>query len=216
MYGYQNVRSYLMAREKGKCQLCNKAFEKGNPSHVHHCKQRSEKGSNSVKNLAILHKKCHVKLHKKGLKLKAPKQYKPNTFMSIINKRFVQDIPDLKITFGYITFVKRIALEFPKTHYNDAFVIANGEKQERIKPIEIKQKHRNNRVIQMNRKGFAPSIRRQRYTIQPKDLIWIDGEKFIVGGIQNKGTQVKIANSKKVLPTKNIEKIYNFGTFAYS
>ena len=75
---------------------------------------------------------------------------------------------------------------------------------------------RNNRAIQLNRKGYAPSIRKQRYSIQPKDLIWISGVKYIVGGIQNKGSQVKIANSKRVFPTKNIEKIYNFGSYAFT
>jgi hypothetical protein len=216
LYGYQNERSYLMAREHGLCQLCHKPFGKGDSAHIHHCKQRSESGSNSVKNKAPLHEKCHKKLHKQGLKLPAPKSYKPNIFMSIIHNKFRQDIPDVKITFGYITFIKRNEIGLPKTHYNDAFVIAGGTDQERCKPIEITQKHRNNRAIQLNRNGFKPAIRKQRYSIQPKDLIWIGGKRLIVGGIQNKGSQVKIANSKKVLPTKNIEKIYNFGSFAYN
>ncbi len=92
LYDYQNMRSYLMAREQGKCQLCKKDF-KGRSSHIHHCRQRSEGGSNRAENLAILHKNCHEKLHKKGLKLSKPKSYKPNTFMSIINKKFYTDIP---------------------------------------------------------------------------------------------------------------------------
>lgn len=216
MYGYQNVRSYLMARENGLCQLCHKEFTKVNSSHVHHCKQRSESGSNRVKNLALLHEKCHIKLHKKGLKLSAPKSYKSNTFMSIIHKRFYHDIKDLNVTFGYITFVKRNELKLPKTHYNDAFVITNGSEQERVMPIIIKQKHRNNRVIQLNRKGFLPVIRKQRYSIQPKDLIWIDGERKIVSGIHNKGANVMIEGSKKSIPTKKIQKIYNFGSFTYN
>jgi hypothetical protein len=106
LYQYQNMRSYLMSREKGKCQLCGKDF-KGQSSHIHHCKQRSEAGSNRAENLAILHKACHKKLHKKGLKLPKPKSYKPNTFMSIIHKRFWEDIEDLQITYGYETFIKR-------------------------------------------------------------------------------------------------------------
>ncbi|MBU0846813.1 HNH endonuclease [Patescibacteria group bacterium] len=216
LYGYQNERSYLMAREKGLCQLCHKLFEKGNPSHTHHCKQQSEQGSNRVRNKAILHKKCHTKLHKKGLKLNAPKQYKASTFLSIINKKFRQDIPNVNITFGYITFVKRQELSLLKTHYNDAFVITGGNGQERITPIIIKQKHRNNRAIQLNRKGFAPAIRKQRYVIQPKDLIWIDGKKYVAKGIQNKGTYVRVENLKKVLKTNTIEKIYQFGSFLYN
>ena len=214
LYGYQNVRSYLMAREKGKCQLCSKDF-KGKPAHIHHCKPRNEQGSHRPKNLAPLHKKCHEKLHKKGLKLKAPKQYRASTFMSIINKRFKEDLPDINITFGYITFIERQKLELEKTHYDDAFVIAGGNGHTRISPVTIRQKHRNNRVLQRNRKGFAPSVRKQRYTIQPKDLIWIDGKNYIAVGIQNKGDYIKVENSKKILPTRNIEKVYNFGGFVW-
>ena len=216
MFGYQNERAYLIAREHGLCQLCHKGFSKGNPSHIHHCKQRNEAGSNRVKNKAILHEKCHIKLHRQGLKLAAPKSLKPETFMSIIHKKFQQDIPDVKITFGYVTFVKRNEIGLPKTHYNDAFVIAEGQSQGRCKPIEIKQKHRNNRAIQMNRKGFKPSIRKQRYSIQPKDLIWINGKRYVAIGIQNRGEYVKTENSKKAFAVKSIEQIYNFGSYAFT
>lgn len=216
LYGYQNMRSYLIAREKGLCQLCKKEFTKGNPSHIHHCKQRNESGSNRAKNLALLHKKCHVKLHKKNLKLSAPKEYKASTFMSIINKKFQQDIPDAKITFGYITFIDKNKLNMEKSHFNDAFVISNGSNQERCNPFSILQKHRNNRAIQLNRKGFVPAIRKQRYAIQPKDLVWIDNKKCIVSGMHKKGKCVMTINSKKSFPIKNIHKVYNFGNFAFN
>jgi hypothetical protein len=214
MYGYQNVRSYLMSRENGKCQLCKKEFSKGQPSHIHHILERSKKGSDMPKNLAILHKKCHEKLHKKGLKLSAPKTMKAETFMSSISKRFYSDLK-FKATFGYITFVDRNKLGLEKTHYNDAFVIANGTNQERITPIKIRQKRRNNRAIQLNRKGFKPSIRKQRYPIQPKDLIWIDGEKFTANGTHNNGTRVIVEGTKKSILLKKVDKIYNFGTFTF-
>lgn len=215
LYEYQNMRSYLMARECGKCQLCGKDFEKGNGSHIHHCKQRSEAGSNSPKNLAILHKKCHDKLHKMGLKLKPAKHYKAPTFLSIINTRFVVDLPEAEITYGYETFIKRNEIGLPKSHFNDAFVIANGKKQERCLPIEIKQKHRNNRAIQLNRKGFKPAIRKQRYKIQPNDLVWISGKIYIAKGTHCKGTRIMVENSKKSFNIKNVEKIYNFGSLTW-
>lgn len=215
MYCYQNMRSYLMARENGKCQLCGKEFSKGHPSHIHHILERSKKGSDMPKNLAILHKKCHIKLHKKGLKLSAPKTMKSETFMSTISKRFYRDLPDFKETFGYITFIKRNELGLEKTHFNDAFVIANGTNQERITPIIIRQKRRNNRALQMNRRGFKPSIRKQRYKIQPKDLVWIDGKKNVSLGTHNNGTRVIVEENKKSYSIKKIEKIYNFGTFTF-
>jgi len=215
MFGYQNMRSFLMAREHGKCQLCGKDF-KNQPSHIHHCKQRNESGSNRAENLVILHRKCHEKLHKKGLKLSEPKSYKPNTFMSIIHKRFWKDVDNLQVTYGYKTFIKRQELGFEKNHSTDAFIIAQGSIQERSKSWNIEQKHRHNRAIQLNRKGFKPSIRTSIYKIQPKDLITINGQIFSVIGIQNKGAYVKVKDYPKVISTKNIESIYNFGGFAWN
>jgi len=215
LYEYQNTRSYLMSREHGKCQLCGKDF-KGRPSHIHHCKQRKDAGSNRPKNLAILHKACHEKLHKQGLKLPGSKSYHPNIFMSIIHKRFYDDVLNLKVTYGYQTFIKRNELGLEKSHSTDAFVIANGTTQERSKSRNIEQKHRHNRAIQLNRKGFKPSIRTSVYKIQPKDLIWIAGRKFSVIGMQSKGTQVKVKDSKKVLSVKKIVKVYNFGGLAWN
>ena len=216
LYGYENVKAFLFAREKGCCQMCNEEIKKGQKIHIHHCKERGEAGTNSPKNLALLHEKCHKKLHKKGMKLSAPKEYKSSTFMAIIANKFKKDFPKAKLTYGYITAVNRKILGLSKTHYNDAFVIAGGQNQERCETIVIRQKHRNNRVLQLNRKGFAPSIRKQRYKIQPKDLIWINGEKLVVSGTHNKGKNVMCEGSKKSIPVKKIEKIFNFGTFAYN
>ena len=216
MYGYQNMRSYLMAREKGLCQVCHKEFSKSNPSHIHHIIERSNGGTNTAKNSAILHKKCHIKLHKKGIKLSPNKQFKAETFMSIIQSRFIKDIPNVKITFGYKTFVDRNKISLEKTHYNDAFVISGGTNQERVTPIVIKQKRRNNRAIQLNRKGFKPSIRKNRYPIQPKDLIWIDNHKFVASGTHNNGSRVIVECTKKSYPVKKVQRIYNFGSFAFN
>lgn len=216
MYGYQNMRSYLMAREKGKCQLCGKEFIKWNPSHIHHIIERANWWTDRAKNLAILHKACHIKLHKNGLKLKANKTYKDATFMSIIRSRFYKDIPDLNITYGYKTFTDRNTQWLEKTHYTDAFIIAGGSIQERQKTIDIKQKHINNRAIQLNRKGFKPSIRKQRYSIQPKDLVWIDGKKEVANGTHCSGTRVIIERNKKSIAIKKIEKVYNFGSLCYN
>ena len=217
MYEYQNMRSYLMAREKGKCQLCGKDF-KGQPSHIHHCKQRNEAGSNRAENLAILHKACHKKLHKKGMKLSKPKSYKPNTFMSIIHKRFWQDVDDLRVTYGYETFIKRNELKLEKSHSTDAFVIAKGAIQNRRKEQIIQQKHINNRVLQLNRKGFAPSIKREKSKVNPEDLFWISGKQYFCKGMFNKGQYITYGSTKKkeYFKFSKVEKIYHQGSFAFT
>jgi len=217
LYGYENVKNYLIAREKGKCQLCGKESTKGNSFRAHHCKQRREEGSNSVKNLALLHEKCHNKLHKKKLKLPAPKSYKAETFMSIIRWKIVErlkEICETEITFGYITKIERNKLGLEKDHYIDAFIIAKGEKQIKTIPFEITQKRRNNRAIQLNRKGFKPAIRKQRYKIQPHDIVWIGNKEYISKGTHCKGTRVLIEElgSKSV---KLIERYFNINGWRF-
>jgi len=212
LYEYQNIRSYLMAREHGKCQLCGKDF-KGQPSHIHHCEQRNMAGSNRPKNMAILHKKCHEKLHKKGLKLPKPKSYKPNTFMTIIYKKFYQDVFGLKVAYGYETFIKRNELGLDKSHINDAFVIAGGNGHTRANPLEVIQKRKNNRCLQKNRKGFAPAIRKQRYSIQPKDLVKIENKWIETAGCHCKGTRIMV--NKKSISIKLVESVYHVGTLIW-
>lgn len=216
MYGYQNVRSYLMAREKGQCQICGKEFDKNNVAHIHHIVERANGGTDRPSNLAILHKKCHIQLHKKGLKLKSNKNYKPNTFMSIIHKRFYKDVENLKVSYGYRTFVDRNELCLEKTHATDAFVIAGGSFQKRSIPLNSLQKAKNNRSIQLNRKGFKPSIRKQRYKIQPKDFVWIDGKRYVSKGCQNKGAYVLIDDyKKKYVKISEIKKVFHCGTIIF-
>lgn len=215
MYGYQNMRSYLMTREKGCCQFCKKELKNSNSLHIHHIIERANGGSDRAKNLAILHKSCHEKLHEKGLKLNPNKSYKQSAYMSITHKKFINDIPGIEVTYGYKTFVDRVSLSLEKTHYTDAFVIAGGSTQIRLNPIEIKQKRHNNRAIQLNRKGFKPSIRKKRYVIQPRDLVWINGQKEIAVGCHNNGTRVVIESNKKSISLKKVEKTYHFGSFCF-
>jgi hypothetical protein len=204
MLEYQNMRSFLMAREHGKCQICGKVFSKGNPSHIHHIISRSNGGTDREKNLALIHESCHKKLHKKESfnLLKKNRTYKDATFMSIIRWRFRELLPDCKLIYGNETLVKRNILRLEKTHYNDAFVIAGGGNHNKVQPITLAQKHKNSRVLQLNRKGFKPSIRRQRYSIQPYDIITVDDKKYIAKGCFNYG--------KTVLCTDGVDK-FNFG-----
>ena len=217
-YDYQNVRAYLMSREHGKCQLCGKDF-KGQSSHIHHIKPKSKGGNNRPNNLSLLHEKCHTELHRKNQKLKSnTKDYKHSTFMNVVNKRFQQDIYELKITYGHITWVKRNELRLEKTHYNDAFVISGGQNQERIRPIEIKQIHRNNRVLQLNRKGFKPSIKKEKSKVNPEDLFWVAGKKYSCKGMFNKGLYICYGSTKKkeYFSFKKVEKIYKQGSLIWN
>ncbi len=137
--------------------------------------------------------------------------------MNIIKSRMQKDL-NAEITFGYITADIRYKLKIEKTHFNDAFIIAGGTEQVRSIRYMVIQKRKNNRKLQLNRKGFKPSIRRQRYKLQPKDLIKIKGEVCEVVGTHNKGKNVMIKNrdNKKVsIPIKKVEWYFNNKTLIF-
>jgi 5-methylcytosine-specific restriction endonuclease McrA len=213
LLGYYNLRSFITSREKNKCQLCGKEMTKDNSSHLHHIISRKDGGTDKPSNIALLHKTCHKRLHEEKLfsKLKKSKEYRAETFMSIIGKRF-KDIPGFNFTYGYITSIKRNKQKLEKTHYNDAFIIAGGNEQKKVSSIEVKQKRRNNRTLQTNRKGFIPSIRRKRYKIQNRDFVWIKGKRYLCGGVQGKGASVYVFDKKKeksLISVKRVERVYH-------
>ncbi|MHA2233327.1 MAG: hypothetical protein ACXAB4_12665, partial [Candidatus Hodarchaeales archaeon] len=80
----------------------------------------------------------------------------------------------------------------PKSHTNDAFVIAGGSSQSRARPYLLQQRRRNNRQLQKNRKGFKPAIRRQRYPFQPHDLVRHAGQLCRVQGVFNYGRWIRL------------------------
>lgn len=211
-FGFENVKQYVLTRDKRTCQHCGKNNIK---LEVHHIKFRSQSGTNKPSNLITLCSKCHKDLHKNKFSIKSVnKDYKPNTFMSIIHKRFWDDIPEMSETFGYITKNRRLSLGLEKTHNNDAFCIANGTTQMRVQPITLQQKHRNNRVLQLNRKGFKPGIRKQRYKIQPGDLVKINNKWYTTNGLHCKGTRIIV--NKKSIKIGNVSKYFTLGGMFFS
>lgn len=215
LYGYANVKSFIMAREKCKCQLCSKLVL-GCKTNLHHIIPRSKGGTDKPNNLALLHEDCHKRLHKEHLEntLVKNKQYKEPTFMSIINKRFWKDYPNMSITYGNITFVNRCNFGIEKSHSNDAFIIAGGDNTySRSIEMDLSQKRRNDRKLQWNyiKKNKFHKFRRLRSGRKPYhsgDLLLIDGKWIECKGMQgnsvvigfrknNKGTNIAITVSQK-------------------
>lgn len=214
--GFYNVKQYVLARDSYSCQAGAKGCSE--KLHVHHIVFRSNGGSNAPSNLICLCEKHHDALHKGKIKLnvKKHKSLKSATMMNVVRSQLFKRNPHYAETFGYETKFEREALALPKTHNNDAFVIARGTTQKRAEVFKIAQKRKNNRGIQLNRKGFAPAIRKQRYKIQPKDIIEYKGQRYLAGGILSKGRQVmfKDESGKKVYKsTKEIKVIFHQKTF---
>ena len=183
LYGYANIKSFIMTREQCKCQLCGKSVL-GCKVNLHHIIPRFKGGTDKPDNLALLHEECHKRLHREHLEniLVKNKQYKEPTFMSMINKRFWKDYPNMSVTYGNITFVNRCNFGIEKTHSNDAFVIAGGDNTySRSIEMDLVQKRRNDRQLQWNyvKKNKFNRFRRLRSGRKPYhsgDLLLIDGK----------------------------------------
>ena len=128
-------------------------------------------------------------------------------------RKYIVDKLNCNHTYGYITKRHRINLGFDKSHVNDAFVIANGDNQERCRPFETKQIRRNSRRLQLNRKGFKPSIRKQRYKYPPNDKVLIDKKSYLVKGVHCKGTRIMVFDSVYKPKSISINKVqlYTYG-----
>ena len=204
MQGFENVKMFVRQRDKYTCQICKKKDD--NILDVHHIIQRKDGGSDRPDNLITLHQSCHKKFHLGKIKhqFTKPKSFKETSVMNSLWSR-LKDLVDCSETFGYITKCKRNQLGLSKSHYNDAFVIAGGTNQERCFSKTTKQIRRNNRKLQTNRKGFKVSIRKQRYTTQPNDVMLFEGNKYKTKGLFNYGNWIRMVDNLGNIINKNIK-----------
>ncbi|WAM22653.1 MAG: RNA-guided endonuclease IscB (plasmid) [Candidatus Methanoperedens sp.] len=210
LQGYE-IREYLLEKFNRTCVYCGKTDV---PLQIEHIIPSSRKGSDRVSNLTI---SCHKCNQKKGNKTAeefghsevqelAKKPLKTTAFMNQIRWKLVETL-GCNHTFGSITKCNRIKLGLEKSHANDAFVIAGGTAQIRIEPHLSKQVKRNNRTLQINRKGFKPSIRRRRYPIQPNDLVLFKVKSLVctVKGVFNYGKSIRLADPSGLVINTNIK-----------
>lgn len=222
LFGY-TVRNYLLEKYQHRCAYCKKA---NIPLEIEHVIPKSRGGTDRMDNLTIacqccnleksnkLASECSPKLRKQiiAIKKRASQSFKAATFMTMVRWKMVEQL-DCQYTYGDRTKYDRTKIGLPKSHVNDAFVIASGGKQQRITSFDVKQIRRNNRCIQINRKGFKPSIRRQRYMYQPNDLVRHNNSLCRVKGVFNYGKWIRLVNSvgktgKKINSNiKNVELI---------
>jgi len=218
--GFNNVRAYVLFRDGYKCSVCKKSKVK---LHVHHIESRMV-GGDAPNNLITLCDKCHSKSHdgKVELKIRRGKTFKSETYMSTVKKMMIEKLRELynnvEETFGYLTKEKRLNLKLEKSHFNDAFCIANGENQIRCNVKNILQRRKNNRGLQIKRKKFGISIRRQRYSIQPQDLIKVEGKEYVSCGSRSYGREIIILKDgkKENIGIGKVDSVYHVGTWIYN
>lgn len=210
--GYE-VKEYLLEKWGRKCAYCGKTDV---PLEVEHITPRSRDGTNRVDNLTISCEKCNLEKGNQTaeefgypkIQEQAKETLKEIVFMNLVRSKIAEEL-SCEITYGYITKYNRIKQGLEKSHTNDAFVIAGGENQERAEPLILKQIRRNNRSLQLNRKGFRPSIRRKKHKFQPNDLVRYNNVVCRVKGSHCYGKRVVLEGlgSKNI---KNVELI-NYG-----
>jgi len=126
LFGYQNIRTYVLHRDKYTCQLCGK---KNTQFQLHHIMPRSQNGKDHPDNLITLCSDCHAKVHNdmallKRLQTKVKTKianFAPTSRLNIIMP-FLRDW--LENEFGKDSYVIRRELKFDKSHCNDAYCIA--------------------------------------------------------------------------------------------
>ena len=228
LQGYE-VRQYLLEKWNHKCAYCGKTDV---PLEVEHIVPKSRGGTDRVSNLVASCHECNQKKDNQtaeefgysDIQQQAKEPLKAVAFMNQVRWKLVNILKgkygniDVGFTFGSRTKHDRIKIGLEKSHVNDAFVIAGGYGQKRVKPYRLKQIRRNNRSLQLNRKGFKPSIRRTRYRIQPNDLVMFKNLLCRVMGVFNYGEWVRIVNEKGEILNTNIKNVwvvkYGKGMFA--
>lgn len=215
---FWNLREYVLYRDSHTCQACN-GKSKDNILNVHHVKHREDGGTDRPDNLITLCETCHKAYHAGKItigKVKVSKEFKAETFMSMVRWKLVDILRDagyvVTHTYGYITKSVRISLKLTKSHVNDAFCIAGESLKERTETLTGTFTRRNNRAIQLNRKGFKPSIRKRRYKVQPNDTVRFNGQACKVIGVHSYGKAVKLRNAVWDVINTNIK---NVGLICY-
>ena len=192
---FYNVREYVIHRDGHQCSNCGdkKKF------NVHHIESRMI-GGDAPNNLITLCEECHQKHHNKDIKLKVKrsKSFKTETCMNIIRNRIVERLKNVEVTYGYITKFIRKKFNIEKSHINDAFVISSGSNQSRILGFTVEQRRKNNRCLQISRKGFGISIRKKRYELQPMSLVKYLDRVFQVIGTHCKGSRIMLRDIKNI------------------
>lgn len=222
--GFYNIREYVLHRDNHECQHCH-GCKKDFVLQVHHLRGRMEGGAtNRPEELITVCKTCHDDHHRGKDVIPMDKKicsFKPETFMTIVRWKLVGRLQelfpdvDVRYTFGYITKNTRIRNGIVKSHGNDAFVIAGGDgEMSRVRTMCSGQRSRNNRGIQLNRKGFKPSIRRERYGLQPGDLVSWNNFVHVVKGMHCRGSRVMLGIGKSVALKKVGLVCYGKGLFA--
>lgn len=170
---FWNIREYVLFRDHHTCQHC-KGKSKDPVLNVHHIESRKT-GGDSPDNLLTLCNTCHGDYHHGKLNLKKTRgtSFRDAAFMGIMRWSFYHKVkeryPEVSLTYGYITKNTRIENNLPKTHYMDAYCIANHLKAKHVSTYYSQKKVRchNRQIHKANMlKGARKKLNQAPYTVK--------------------------------------------------
>ena len=184
---FWNAREYVLFRDGHVCQRC-KGKSGDKILNVHHIESRKI-GGDAPNNLITLCETCHKKYHNGEIELKAKRgqSFRDAAFMGIMRGAFYDKLkeilPNVFMTFGYITKKVRIESGLEKDHCVDARCISGNPK---VKPLDCwylqKATRRHNRQLHkmtILKGGYRKANQAPKYVFgyQLFDKVHILGEK---------------------------------------
>lgn len=215
--GFQNVRHYVLFRDKYECRHCK---AKNVELEVHHIIQRKDGGGDRPENLIALCKTCHKNHHNrtKVLELKRPKQFRDAAFMGIMRNTLFQRLCDLyenvEETYGYITKHTRMNCNLTKGHRIDAFCITENVNA-KLSDTWFLQKfvRKNNRKLHMqtiNKSGYRKDSQAAKYVFgfQLFDKVLYDNQECFIFGRRTRGSfDIRILSGETISGNKTYKKL---------
>ena len=226
MYGFQNLKQYVLKRDAYLCQSCKKKTKNNSELHVHHIKFRSNGGTDTKNNLITLCKPCHDRLHKRkdaqnySLKLKPkPVNTKHATEVSVVASQLRKLFGGFEESFGFITKVDRMEQNLEKRHFIDAAVIASKghsaklSRKTIIRRYVAKGDYQQTKGIRSEKAiptGKLYGLRKFDLINTPKGIGFVKGKRssgyFSIGDIHGKAihNSVKVKTDITRLSARNI------------
>ena len=217
--GFWNVREYVLFRDDHRCQWCQ---GKSNDSilNVHHIESRKT-GGNSPDNLITLCETCHALIHRTQQEHQIERKsrsVRDATQMGIIRWRIYEEakksVPQVSLTYGYVTKHTRITHQLEKSHVVDARCISHH-------PLAssdgtwyfLKQVRRNNR--QLYKATIRKGGKRQRNTAPKEvhgfrlfDCVSYQGTTCFVFGRRSSGYfDLRTLDGSKVHASANVKQL---------
>jgi hypothetical protein len=138
-YGFANTKAYVLTRDNYTCQHCQ-GKSRDRRLEVHHLVFRSQGGSNEEANLLTLCKTCHDRLHAGTISLKQRGRKKGGlahaTQMNSIRVQLLRRL-NAEETWGFVTKEHRLLAGLPKTHTNDAAIVATRGQTPQFRTTQV-------------------------------------------------------------------------------